>query len=172
MQERRKRKMSSSMIAVSAFKPSRNSHIGINLWESPVVTSSVDTGNQRRHLIVVYIDDHSVFSQSNLKVGMKIDYVNDICVSRRNYSVADVYRLLQEALGWVTIIASAPGLPGVAAPPTKTRMSSTASFSSAESRLPDMKEIDSSSSDDDEDEFELDDLDSQIRTLWSPLLGR
>jgi hypothetical protein len=164
--------MPSSMIAVSAFKPSRNSHIGINLWESPVVSTTPEH-QQQRHLIVVHIDDHSVFSQSHLKVGMKIDYVNDISVARRNYSAADVVRLLQAAEGCVTILASAPGFPGVAAPtPLRHSTPSTASFSSTNSPLPAMNDIDSSSSSDDEDDddFGMDDLDRQIRTLWQPLL--
>jgi hypothetical protein len=157
-----------SMIAITAYKASRNSHIGINLWEPPSPTRTGSTGRRKRQIIVVTIDDHSIFSQSNLKVGMKIDCVNGIRVSSRNYSIMDVYRTLQDAIGCVTIIASAPGIPKVVAPNELVEKMSM----STEYNIPNVEATESSDDEDDDEDSIFGDLDDRIRHLWQPLLSR
>jgi hypothetical protein len=51
-----------------ANKHSRFTHVGLRLWKTP----------NDHQVLIVHIDDHSIFARSGLKVGMKIDRINKL----------------------------------------------------------------------------------------------
>lgn len=107
-----------------AIKQAAASHVGVSLWVTP----------DRRQVVVVCLDDHGIFSRTGLKVGMKIDRINGVSCSGK--TLKEVYRLLNEAVGWVSVVASAPCL----------CLKKAAEHSKMPSRLPEMIESDSSDS--------------------------
>jgi hypothetical protein len=68
------------MIVVTAEKKTAASAVGIRLWQSPY-------GAQQ--IVVVYIDNqNSIFTQSKLKVGMRIDSINGVDCSDKTVRYA------------------------------------------------------------------------------------
>jgi hypothetical protein len=126
-------------IAVSGYKNSRKSHVGIHLWEAPSSSSSssstmTNNSKKRKQIMIVHIDDHSIFASSatttttitaskqststaqpqhpesvpaTLKVGMKLISVNGTTI-RQHHSIPDVYTMLQNAIGCVTLLVGTP----------------------------------------------------------------
>lgn len=102
------------MIAATAYKSTVASHVGIKLWATP----------DGRQIVIVFLNDHGIFSRSGLKVGMKVDRINDLSCAGKTLS--EVYRMLDEAVGSVTIIASAPGRPAPERPDPVLKTATTA----------------------------------------------
>jgi hypothetical protein len=87
------------IVTATAYKQTTTSHVGIKLWATP----------DGKQIVIVFLDDHCIFSRSGLKVGMRVDRVNDVHCSGKTLS--QVNRVLDEAVGSVTILASPPGIP-------------------------------------------------------------
>ena len=106
-------------IAISGYKNSRKSHVGIHLWAAP--SSTTNNSKKRKQVMIVHIDDHSIFASSattknvsssvpqpaTLKVGMKLISVNGINI-RQQHSIQDIYAMLQNAVGCVTLLVGTP----------------------------------------------------------------
>jgi hypothetical protein len=91
------------LTTVTANKQTKATPVGINIWTTP-------DGQQ---IVIVYLDNRGIFSGCGLKIGTKLDRVNDLDCSGK--TVGEVYRELEDAVGPVTIIASELGLPDAAA---------------------------------------------------------
>ena len=116
----------STRIAITGHKKSRNSHVGIHLWEAPSSSTTDHPHKKRKQVMIVHIDDHSIFASSGtptkeskqlqphhtstpttLKVGMRLISVNGITI-RQQHSVQDIYKMLQNAMGYVTLLVGTP----------------------------------------------------------------
>jgi hypothetical protein len=82
-----------------AYKHSRFTHVGLRLWKTP------DDDHQ---ILIVHIDDHTIFTRSGLKVGMKIDRINNFVCGRNNSNLDEIYAVMNDAIGELTIYTSAP----------------------------------------------------------------
>lgn len=93
--------------------------MGIHLWAAP--SSTTNNSKKRKQVMIVHIDDHSIFASSattkkvsssvpqpaTLKVGMKLISVNGINI-RQQHSIQDIYAMLQNAVGCVTLLVGTP----------------------------------------------------------------
>lgn len=87
-----------TMFCSSAFKSTKQTPIGINLWAAP---------DEYNTIIIVAVDDHGLFS-GKLKVGMQVDRINDLHCCGLTISQIELY--LNEISGRITILASTPNL--------------------------------------------------------------
>jgi hypothetical protein len=123
--------------------------VGIHLWEAPSSSTNPDGG--KKQILIVHIDDHSIFASSReptasstktqqqptvLKVGMRLVSVNGISVmssTKNKYtgvreekylSVKEIDRILQNAVGCVTLLVSGSsvGVPDVLLPTSSCSM--------------------------------------------------
>jgi C-terminal processing protease CtpA/Prc len=76
-----------------ANKHSRFTHVGLRLWKTP----------NDHQVLIVHIDDHSIFARSGLKVGMKIDRINKFVCDRNNSNLDQIYAILNDAIGELVI---------------------------------------------------------------------
>lgn len=84
---------------VTAYKNSKTTHVGIRMWATP----------DRQQVVIVHLDDHSIFSQSGLKIGMKLDRINETNCSGKTPD--EISSILNDAVGRIALVASAPGRP-------------------------------------------------------------
>ena len=126
-------------IAVSGYKNTRKSHVGIHLWEAPPATTTRTNSKKRKQIMIVHIDDHSIFASSvatsnepkesspsssinpsafsapaTLKVGMKLISVNGVTI-RPHHSIQEIYAMLQNAIGCVTLLVCTPTISAITA---------------------------------------------------------
>lgn len=86
-------------VTVTATKPLPTSVVGVALKKEK---EKVDHGNES-DVIISQINKDSLFVNTELQVGMKIESINGINCS--NYSTAQAVALLKNAIGTITIVA-------------------------------------------------------------------
>ena len=169
-------KTTTTRIAISGYKNSRKSHVGIHLWEAPSSSTSMtnSTSKKRKQIMIVHIDDHSIFATASssattttttvsksksssstaqqhpesapvtLKVGMKLTSVNGTTI-RHHHSIQDIYKMLQNALGCVTLLVCTPTITTTIGNDhtiaTDEKMSSDACIQNDYDVIPDMKPL-------------------------------
>lgn len=131
--EKSRPKKFETQMLVTAYKHSRLTHVGLGLWKTP----------HDHQVLIVHIDDHSIFARSGLKVGMKIDRINNCTFSRSNSTMDQINAILNDAVGELTIYTSAPRLSLLSS--TEETSMSVASLTSATSNASDDEDTSCSS---------------------------
>lgn len=85
----------SNFTVAVARKDHPSCSVGLRLWSSP-----------NREILIVHLEPDCMF-QHQLKRGMRLDAINDVCVT----SVSQANDLLKNAVGRIELITSPPGSP-------------------------------------------------------------
>jgi hypothetical protein len=92
------------LYSATAIKRSRDTHIGVRLWEAP----------DGKSVLIIGFDDHGLFSAKRcIRVGMKLRAINGMeCTGM---SLKQIYRTLNRVQGELTLTAEALDLSRLAA---------------------------------------------------------